>query len=116
MTTAAVARKNASLDTIQEQIERIRAGVRFRELEKLQKALGVSLEELARALGMSRATLHRRKNQGRLAAAESERLLRYQRLLERASDVFGGSDKAREWLGHRQAALGNAVPLQFAAT
>ncbi len=115
MTTATLTRKS-SVATIHEQIGRIRAGVRFRELEKLQKALGVSLDKLARALGMSRATLHRRKNKGRLAAGESERLVRYQRLLERANEVFGGTEKAREWLNHPQAGLGNAVPIQFAST
>lgn len=97
-----------------QQIERIRAGLSFHELEKLQKALGVTLEKIGKALGMSRATLHRRKIQRRLDAQESEKLVRYQRLLSKAAEVFGGRENAREWLTHPQRGLGNAVPLEFA--
>ncbi len=65
---------------------------------------------------MSRATLHRRKNQGKIDKGESERLVRYQRLLKKAEDVFGDASNAREWLTQKQAGLGNAVPLEFAKT
>jgi putative toxin-antitoxin system antitoxin component (TIGR02293 family) len=95
-------------------MERIRVGLSFRELEKLQKALGVTLEKIGKALGMSRATLHRRKIQRRLDTAESEKLVRYQQLLTKAAEVFGGTENAREWLIHPQRGLGNAVPLEFA--
>ena len=97
-----------------QQIERIRAGLGFHELEKLQKALGVTLEKIGNALGMSRATLHRRKIQRRLDAEESEKLVRYQRLLAKAAEVFGSPDNAREWLTHAQRGLGEAIPLEFA--
>ncbi len=42
--------------------------------------------------------------------------MRYQRLLRKAEDVFGGGDSAREWLTNPQTGLGNAVPLDFAKT
>jgi putative toxin-antitoxin system antitoxin component (TIGR02293 family) len=99
---------------LHQQIERTRAGLSFHELEKLQKALGLTLEKIGNALGMSRATLHRRKVQRRLDAAESEKLVRYQRLLTKAAEVFGGADNARAWLTHPQRGLGDAVPLEFA--
>jgi putative toxin-antitoxin system antitoxin component (TIGR02293 family) len=99
---------------LHQQIERTRAGLSFHELEKLQKALGLTLEKIGNALGMSRATLHRRKVQRRLDAAESEKLVRYQRLLTKAAKVFGGPDNARAWLTHPQRGLGDAVPLEFA--
>lgn len=101
---------------LQQQMEQIRAGLGFHELEKLQKLLGITLEKLANALGMSRATLHRRKVQRRLAQDESEKLVRYQRLLTKAAKVFGSAQDAREWLTHPQRALGAAVPLDFART
>ncbi len=117
MATATLTRKGSpALATIQQQIDRIRAGLSFRELEKLQKALGVSLEKLAGVLGMSRATLHRRKNQGRLGVDESEKLIRYRRLLDKAAGVFGNAENARQWLNHPQPGLGNAVPIHFART
>jgi hypothetical protein len=54
--------------------------------------------------------------QGKIDKDESEKLVRYQRLLKKAEDVFGGGDSAREWLTSPQAGLGNAVPLDFAKT
>jgi putative toxin-antitoxin system antitoxin component (TIGR02293 family) len=65
---------------------------------------------------MSRATLHRRKIQGKIDKEESEKLVRYQRLLKKAEGVFGDAKAAREWLTNNQAGLGNAVPLEFAKT
>ena len=109
-----IAKSHAVALPLPQQIERIRAGLGFHELEKLQKALGLTLEKIGYALGMSRATLHRRKLQRRLDQTESERVVRYQRLLQKAADVFGGADEAREWLTHPQRGLGNAVPLEFA--
>jgi putative toxin-antitoxin system antitoxin component, TIGR02293 family len=109
-----MARSQAVALPLPQQIERIRAGLGFQELEKLQKALGLTLEKIGRALGMSRATLHRRKLQRRLDQAESERVVRYQRLLQKAADVFGGAEQAREWLTHPQRGLGQAIPLDFA--
>ena len=115
MATAAL-RQNQSVAGIHAQIGRIEAGLSFRAVQNLQKALDVPMEKLASVLGMSRATLHRRKIQGKIDKGESERLVRYQRLLKKAEDVFGDASNAREWLTQKQAGLGNAVPLEFAKT
>ena len=105
-----------SVPTVQREIDRIQAGLSFRAVQNLQKALDLPMTTIATVLGMSRATLHRRKRNGKIDGNESERLVRYQRLLERAEDVFGDAHDAREWLRHRQPGLGGAVPLDFAAT
>jgi putative toxin-antitoxin system antitoxin component (TIGR02293 family) len=115
MTTATLKRAQP-IASIHEQIGRIHAGLSFRAVQNLQKALNVPMDKLASVLGMSRATLHRRKIQGKIDKDESEKLVRYQRLLKEAEDVFGGGDSAREWLTNPQAGLGNAVPLDFAKT
>src|SRR5437870_2634191 len=94
--------------TIHQQIERIHAGLGFRAVQNLQQALDLPMEKLASVLGMSRATLHRRKIQGKLDRDESEKLVRYQRLLQKAEDVFGDPMSAREWLMHKQTGLRNA--------
>ena len=113
MATATL-RRTQTIATVHEQIGRIHAGLSFRAVLNLQKALDVPLEKLASVLGMSRATLHRRKLQGKIDKEESEKLVRYQRLLKKAEDVFGDAASAREWLTHKQTGLGNAVPLEFA--
>jgi putative toxin-antitoxin system antitoxin component (TIGR02293 family) len=115
MTTVALKRSQAIM-TIHQQIGQIHAGLSFRAVQNLQKALDVPMEKLASVLGMSRATLHRRKIQGKIDKEESEKLVRYQRLLKKAEDVFGDAKAAREWLTNKQAGLGNAVPLEFAKT
>ena len=99
---------------IRRHIEQIRAGLSFRAVQNLQKALDLPMERIASVLGMSRATLHRRKIQGKIDREESEKLVRYRSLLEKAEEVFGDAENAREWLTHPQRGLGNAVPLEFA--
>jgi putative toxin-antitoxin system antitoxin component (TIGR02293 family) len=116
MATTVTLRRSPAVATVHQQIERIRTGLSFRSAENLQKALDMPMDKLALVLGISRATLHRRKIQGRLDKAESEKLVRYQRLLKKASDVFGGKQDARRWLTHPQPGLGNTVPIEFAKT
>src|ERR1043166_8056751 len=99
---------------VHQQIKRIQSGLSFRAVQNLQKALGVPLAKVASVLGMSRATLHRRKIQGKIDKEESERLVRYQRLLKKAEDVFGDAASARQWLMQKQAGLGGAIPPEFA--
>jgi len=115
MATAALKRSQV-ITTIHQQIVQIHAGLSFRAVQNLQKALDVPMEKVASVLGMSRATLHRRKIQGKIDKEESEKLVRYQRLLKKAEGVFGDAKAAREWLTNNQAGLGNAVPLDFAKT
>jgi putative toxin-antitoxin system antitoxin component (TIGR02293 family) len=99
-----------------ELIRCIQQGLRFRELETLQDSIDMPFEQLAEKLSMSRSTLQRRKANGRLSPAESDKVMRFSRLLEHATDVFGDIDKARAWLKHPQYGLGGAVPLDYAET
>src|SRR6478672_9755381 len=112
MATSAL-RKSSGIATVQQQIGRIHAGLSFRAVQNLQHALDLPLEKIATFLGMSRATLHRRKTQGKIARDESEKLVRYQQLVKRAAQVFGSAAAAREWLTHPQPGLGNAKPVEF---
>ncbi len=97
-------------------IQAIRDGLSLRELLDLQEALDVPLAALAARIGISKATLHRRKQEGVLTAAESDRVLRFARLIGQAAAVFGGQDAARQWLNAPQRGLAGAVPLDYAET
>jgi putative toxin-antitoxin system antitoxin component (TIGR02293 family) len=99
-----------------ELIRRIQQGFRFRELEVLQDQIDVPLEQLAAILSISRSTLQRRKSVGRLSPDESDKVMRFSRLLRQAAELFGDVDKARAWLKHPQYGLGGAVPLDYAET
>jgi putative toxin-antitoxin system antitoxin component (TIGR02293 family) len=91
-------------------------GLPFAELEALQSILEVPMEKLAPMLGISKATLHRRKASGRLDLAESDRVVRYARLMGLATQVMESPENARLWLSMPKLGLGGAVPLQYAET
>src|SRR6266699_4281785 len=97
-------------------IRQIQKGLRFSELETLQSTIGLPFEQLAAKLSISRSTLQRRKAAGRLSPDESDKVMRYSRLLHQATDFFGDIEKARAWLKHPQYGLGGAVPLDYATT
>jgi len=99
-----------------ELIQKIQKGLRFTELKTLQDTLHLPFEKLAAKLCISRSTLQRRKAAGRLSPDESDKVIRYSRLVRQAADFFGDIEKARAWLKHPQYGLGGAIPLDYART
>jgi putative toxin-antitoxin system antitoxin component (TIGR02293 family) len=99
-----------------ELIHRIQKGLRFSELKTLQDTIGLPFDQLAAKLCISRSTLQRRKAAGRLSPDESDKVIRFSRLLTHATRVFGDVERARAWLKHPQVGLGGAVPLDYAST
>lgn len=97
-------------------IEKVRDGLPFAEFHAIQDMLGVTEERLGAWLGMSRATLHRRKKAGTLDRTESDRLVRYARLVSHATTALGGLEGARSWLVAPAIAFHGECPLDFADT
>ena len=97
-------------------LKELHKGLPFGELEALQASLEVPMEKLAPMLGISKATLHRRKTGGRLDIAESDRVVRYARLMGLATQVLEGPEAARGWLSTPTIGLGGAIPLEYAET
>lgn len=97
-------------------IRQIRKGLPMAEFRALAEWLAVSDDELAPLLGISRATFHRRRKVGHLESPESEKLVRFARLLSRATEVFENEDTAREWLKEPAVSFGGESPLSFADT
>jgi putative toxin-antitoxin system antitoxin component (TIGR02293 family) len=118
MKTATVQKKTlmAKAKHPTELIRKIQKGLRFTELETLQNSINLPFEQLAAKLSISRSTLQRRKAAGRLSPDESDKVIRYSRLVRQAADFFGDIEKARAWLKHPQYGLGGAVPLDYART
>jgi putative toxin-antitoxin system antitoxin component (TIGR02293 family) len=85
-------------------------------LDALQASLAVPMEKLVPMLGISKATLHRRKAEGRLDQAESDRVVRFAKLMGKAVEVMESEENARQWLNSPQFGLGGAVPLEYAET
>lgn len=97
-------------------VERVRDGLPMVEFEAARDLLKISEERIAGLLGMSRATLHRRKKAGALDRTESDRLVRYARLVSRACSALGGLPGARSWLLAPAVAFGGECPLDYADT
>jgi putative toxin-antitoxin system antitoxin component (TIGR02293 family) len=98
-------------------IARVRAGLPVSELDALQNILDVPIEKLALKLGISKATLHRRKAAGGcLEPDESDRVVRFARLMGKAVEVFENEEGARAWMSAPQFGLGGETPLDYATT
>lgn len=97
-------------------VDKVRDGLSMDEFHGAQDLLGVSEERLAGLLGMSRATLHRRKKAGQLDRSESDRLVRFARIISRATAALGGLDGARSWLVAPARAFHGECPLDYADT
>ena len=97
-------------------VRRLEAGLPVRELVDLQNGLDLPMDKVSSLLGISKATLHRRKAAGRLDTSESDRVVRFARLLGKAVAVLEGEEPARQWLNSPQFGLGGAIPLEYART
>jgi putative toxin-antitoxin system antitoxin component (TIGR02293 family) len=97
-------------------IGKLKAGLPVQELDDLRRGLDLPMDKLAPKLGISKATLHRRKTAGKLDAAESDRVVRFARLLGKAVMVMESVENGRRWLSSPQVGLGGATPLEYAET
>ena len=71
---------------------------------------------LSQIVNIPKRTLTRRKQQGKLNADESEKVLRIARLYDRALEVFEDQHAAEKWLKEPARGLGEAIPLKYART
>jgi len=97
-------------------IQSLKTGLPVRELDDLRSSLDLSMERLVPMLGISKATLHRRMKTGRLDSAESDRVVRFAKLMGKAVEVMESPENARKWLAAPQVGLGGAIPLEYAET
>jgi putative toxin-antitoxin system antitoxin component (TIGR02293 family) len=98
-------------------IRELHRGLPFRSLEFLSSESGIAIREIAPLVGIPPRTLARRKVSGRLAPAESERLLRVSRIFELAVGLFHGSvADGVVWLRTPRRSLAGHSPLAYSAT
>ena len=90
----------------------LKQGLPVSSFSRLSTILGVPEKNLAATVNIPQRTLTRRKKEGRLKTDESERVLRLAGLYERAIEVYGDEDLARQWFK----GLGGKTPLDFADT
>ena len=97
-------------------LKSVRAGLGVNSVDRLREQLAVTQLDLGHYLGIARQTLARRKQRGKLNAAESDRVVRYGKLLGRATALLGDHAAAVTWLKTPAVALDGETPLEQATT
>jgi putative toxin-antitoxin system antitoxin component (TIGR02293 family) len=105
--------KSGNNDSI---IKLIKHGIPISVFLSLQKEIDIPANKLASIINIPSRTLTRRKKEGKLQTDESERLFRIARLFDKATDVLGSKEDARQWLKSPKKALGGLTPLRYADT
>lgn len=94
--------------------QEIQHGVPTKTLRDIHRKIGIPIKDLLRVADVSRRTFDRRD---RFDPAESDRVLRIQRIAELALQTFHrDAEDARAWLTSAQIALGDEVPFELVAT
>jgi putative toxin-antitoxin system antitoxin component (TIGR02293 family) len=100
-----------------EKIRAIRSGVEARVVDDMVQYLGVPKSVLFTLLHTPESTAHRLiKDNRRLDAAASERVVRVADVIRVAEDTLGGREAATRWLKTPNLALGDATPLSLLDT
>jgi len=94
----------------------VRNGLPVAAFERLRERYQVSSDKMAEIVRIPRSTMIRRKKGGILDRFESERVVRFDRLLTIATEVLEDGNVARDWLTRPARALGGETPLDYADT
>lgn len=100
----------------EEAIGLLKKGLPASSFEKLHQGMDISSADLARVTNIAMRTLHRRRKQGRFQTDESERLLRLGVLFDKAIEVLGSVDAARDWMKTPNKSLAGQTPLEYSDT
>ena len=94
----------------------VREGVPFRSVENLADELGMTTNEFGEHyLRMSPSTTTRRRKSGFLNEGESDRAVRFARLIEQTTELHeGDEDAARRWLTSPLPIFDEESPLDYA--
>jgi putative toxin-antitoxin system antitoxin component (TIGR02293 family) len=91
-------------------------GLPYASLEAVMASYRLTRSEVCETLDLSGRTFSRRKNEERLRPDESDRLYRMARVVAKATEVLGDTEKASLWLRRSNRALGGRSPLYLMRT
>jgi putative toxin-antitoxin system antitoxin component (TIGR02293 family) len=94
----------------------LKKGLPVSSFEKLHKRMDISSQDLARFTHIALRTLQRRRQKKRFQTDESERLLRVGILFDKAIEVLGSIEAARDWMRTPKKSLADQTPLEYCAT
>ena len=91
-------------------------GLPYASLESVMGSYHLTRSEVCETLDLSERTFSRRRNEERLRPDESDRLYRMARVVAKATEVLGDTEKASQWLRRSNRALGGRSPLDLMRT
>lgn len=98
-------------------VRAIEDGLPMSALDRFQAESTLPMPRVLRLVRIPARTYARRRDEGRLTAEESDRLMRVTRLFSSVTTLFNGDVTAAvEWLSKPLRALGGAIPLDIAET
>ncbi|MEQ3725052.1 antitoxin Xre/MbcA/ParS toxin-binding domain-containing protein [Alcanivorax sp.] len=98
-------------------IDVAKAGLPFRAIITLEKALKVSRREISQALQIELSSMNRRESSGKLRAEESDRVLRLANIFDQATELMeGNGDSAAQWMVTPREILDGEKPLMHSKT
>ena len=102
--------------SIEDMASIVKKGLPFPSLLALSARARIDIPKMGQVLMIPARTMARRRKTRRLSAAESDRLMRLARVVSRAIEVFGDSDKAAAWLNEPNRLLNNTAPIDVLDT
>jgi len=93
-----------------------RKGVLKKSVHNLAKFGSIPMKDMAKLLPISERSLQRYSNDERLNQGISEHVIIISKVLIRAGDVFGDSEKLKHWLNTPSIGLGQRTPLSLLDT
>lgn len=97
-------------------IDLIRQGFPFELVEALADLTEIDLNELVEFGVIPRRTLSHSKLNQQFSPAQSDRAVRFFRILQRAKDTFGAKETALQWLKRPTKPLNGNAPLDLLDT
>jgi putative toxin-antitoxin system antitoxin component (TIGR02293 family) len=92
----------------------VETGLPYSVLDRLAQQTGMRPAAIASTVGIAPRTLARRKSGGLFAPIDSERIARFSRAFDLATDLFDGDRKsAVQWLSSPHRALGGKPALAY---
>ncbi len=99
-----------------DRVEELKKGLSSDVVDELCMDLLITRQEVARYTGIPERTLNRKMKEGRLSCGQSERIVRVNRLLEKAVRVLGTQKQAVQWLKTPRSHFRGKIPLEMAET
>jgi len=98
-------------------IDNIEQGLPYELMQSFLDVIGMSLHEAAGVLRIPLRTFSRRKKEGKLSPAESDRFSRLCRIYDQTLGFFeGNKEETMAWLSGPKRALGNRTPFSLIKT